>query len=377
MTERDELSSATKAWNIGLYRYEPDTGIIRGSDVFCELHGIKPAARHARDSVSRSIHPGDRRKLHQALAEAVDGGARGTLDVTYRVVTHSGSTRWLRNRAQRDIDLPYIERRAVCLYGSVADVTDDISARTELSQAQARCAELEEQLRVAQRLGVMGKLVGSVAHDFNNILSVIMGSASLALSEVPDGAARVEVEQIVAASYQAQGLVSQLLDFCRGRGADTEPADVCEILKDLAPILRRLAGERVALQIHHDDAPVLAQVERRHIEQVLLNLVVNARDAMSDGGELVVECRTAAEEGTGPAQTSAVLEVRDSGLGMDAETQRRAFEPFFTTKGDSGTGLGLSTVHDIVVQSAGSISLASELGRGTKISVRLPGGRHV
>ncbi len=377
MSERDELLSAIAAWDIGLYHYEPSTGAIRGSDVFYRLHGIQRDARVTPSSVRHTLHPADRRKLHHAVSRAIT--ADDSFDVTYRVLDSAGQTRWLRNRGRRDKAHLYIEPRALCVYGSVVDISAEVELRAQLEASAAHRAELQDRIVGAQRVAATGRLVGSVAHDFKNILSVVMGSASLLLSKVTDGESRVELEQIISASYQAEALVGQLLDFSRSRALSHESLDAAEVIESMRPMLCRLAGERAALKFRRGAGSTQVRAQRHHVEQILINLVVNARDAMPNGGELVIECTRADADASvrQPVPDAVTLSVSDTGMGMDAATRERAFEAFFTTKGPGlGTGLGLATVHDLVHECGGTVSLSSEVGHGTRATIRLPGGNH-
>ncbi|MEO8183317.1 MAG: ATP-binding protein [Deltaproteobacteria bacterium] len=215
-----------------------------------------------------------------------------------------------------------------------------------------------------QRLEVVGKLVSGIAHDFNNLLVVIMGSTSLLLDELRDAAPenRELLQEIEAAAVRAAAITGQLLAFGRPRLAESTALDLGRVVREFEPMLRRLLGDTVTVQVVTTDE-VVVHASRGGLEQVLLNLAVNARDAMGTSGALRMS--------VGKANSHAVLEVSDDGAGMDLATQTRAFEPFFTTKA-TGTGLGLATVLDITERSAGSIELSSQVGRGTTVTVRLP-----
>src|SRR5216117_2790685 len=240
---------------------------------------------------------------------------------------------------------------------------------------------LEQQLRASQRLEAVGRLAGGVAHDFNNVLTAVLGSTELLILDTPPGAAkREELDIIREGATHAQDLIRQLLAFSSRQALKPVVLDLNHLVKNVGKMLRRLIGEDIKLV--SDLAPELAAVraDPGQIEQVLVNLAVNARDAMPDGGRLAIKSFNAeVSEGDVSAPNHvppgryAVLEVSDTGSGMSTETQARIFEPFFTTKAQGkGTGLGLATVYGIVRQSDGHISVESAPGAGATFRVYLP-----
>ena len=241
--------------------------------------------------------------------------------------------------------------------------------------------QLEAQLRQAQKIEAIGQLAGGVAHDFNNLLTVIGGRSSLLLQKLrPDDPARREVELIEKTAQRAAGLTRQLLAFSRKQVLEPKPLDLNALVGGLAPMLRRLIGEHIELVTVSGNDLGHVMADPGHIEQVVMNLIVNARDAMSDGGMVKIE--TARRDvppvvhhaqGHVPPGRYVTMSVQDTGSGMDAVTLARSFEPFFTTKEPGkGTGLGLSTVHGIVHQSGGHIGVDSAVGRGTTFTIYLP-----
>lgn len=241
---------------------------------------------------------------------------------------------------------------------------------------------LQEQLRHAQKMDAMGRLAGGVAHDFNNLLTVILTCGSLAAETLPDGHVALEdLQQIVDAGRKAADLTSQLLAFSRRRPSESQPVDVGTQLVSTARMLNRLLGEDVVLEVIVEPDAGAVQIDPGALEQVLVNLAVNARDAMPRGGILVLEAsQVDIEVGwedfrgeTIPAGRYVRLMVNDSGSGMTNEVRTRLFEPFFTTKPlGRGTGLGLATVFGIVSQAGGAIHVYSEIGHGTAFHVYLP-----
>jgi len=236
----------------------------------------------------------------------------------------------------------------------------------EREQAQKALSRSEEQLRQAQKMEAVGQLAGGVAHDFNNHMTAVRGFGELVLGQLEhDDPLRDDVEQIVRAGEQASAMTKQLLAFSRKQVLQPRVLDLNDVVRDSEKLLRRLIGEHIELRsdLERDLAPV--EADQTQLEQVLVNLVVNARDAMPKGGKLTISTRNAGAR--------VRLTVADTGVGMDAETQAHVFEPFFTTKGEGrGTGLGLSTVYGIVKQSGGDVSLESAPGAGTTIVVELP-----
>jgi DNA-binding response OmpR family regulator len=236
--------------------------------------------------------------------------------------------------------------------------------------------QLEDDLRHAQKMEAVGQLAGGIAHDFNNLLTVIAGETEL-LSErlEPADPLRRDVAAIAGATERAAALTRQLLAFSRRQLLKPRVLDLNELVASVDAMLRRVIGEDVELVTRRSGAAVPVEADPSQLEQVVLNLAVNARDAMPDGGRLTIEVSQVElppGHGLGPG-SYALLKVSDTGTGMDAETLERVFEPFFTTKPEgAGTGLGLSTVYGIVTQSGGDVRVASTPGAGTTFEVYLP-----
>jgi PAS domain S-box-containing protein len=241
--------------------------------------------------------------------------------------------------------------------------------------------QLEQELRQAQKMDAIGQLAGGVAHDFNNLLTVIGGRSTLLLQKMqPDDPTRRHVELIERTSQRAAGLTRQLLAFSRKQVLALAPLDLNTLVAGVMPMLRRLIGEHIEFVVvpGRDVGHVMADVGQ--MEQVVMNLVVNARDAMSEGGTVKIETAGQAvlearfhSQGQVPPGQYVTLSVQDTGSGIDSVTLAQIFEPFFTTKdAGTGTGLGLSTVHGIVHQSGGFIAVDSTLGRGTTFTIYLP-----
>jgi PAS domain S-box-containing protein len=289
--------------------------------------------------------------------------------VEWRIRTRQGSERVIEIKARvlREDGRP---ARVEC-------IGRDVTARTEAeTKSASERRGLEEQLQQAQKMESIGLLAGGVAHDFNNLLTVIAGYAQMAREEAPEGhPARESIDEIVQAADRATALTRQLLMFSRRRMTDPKAVSLNELVVNLEKMLRRLIGEDIELTLSPAARDGTTRADEGHLEQVVMNLAVNARDAMSGGGKLSIETAdvdAGEEDGVAPGRYIE-LRVRDTGAGMTREVRDRIFEPFFTTKEKGkGTGLGLSMVYGIVKQSGGAVSVESEPGRGSTFRVLLP-----
>ena len=267
-----------------------------------------------------------------------------------------------------------LKDRLVRLGPAILDALTRARQRRSLKQ-------LEEQLLQAQKMEAVGQLAGGVAHDFNNILTAIVGYTDLLAAELaPDARQHEDLEEIRKAARRAAALTRQLLSFSRKQVLEPRIVDVNGVVMNLDKMLRSLISENIEFTMQLAEDLDAARVDPNQLEQVIMNLAINARDAMPDGGRLTIETANAELDADYAAKHVSVipgdyvmLAVTDTGCGMSAETKARIFEPFFTTKpAGRGTGLGLSTVYGIVKQSGGNIWLYSELAKGTTFKVYLP-----
>jgi two-component system cell cycle sensor histidine kinase/response regulator CckA len=287
----------------------------------------------------------------------------------YHVWRHrkrDGTTIYVRAQGR---DITFDSHPAVLV--SVQDVSDQV--------------RLQERLRQSQKVEAIGRLAGGVAHDFNNLLTVISGNAAMLLEDITDPDLLLKVDDIHKAAARAGGLTRQLLSFSRKSLLQHKVLDPNTIVRNTSDMITRLIGEDIHVQIVLAPNVTSVRVDPVELEQVLMNLAVNARDAMPSGGKLRIateavclkDGRTCTQLGLHPGRY-VLLSVSDTGCGMNEEIKRHIFEPFFTTKPrGEGTGLGLSTVYGIVKQYGGSIDVESELGKGTVFRVYLPGAESV
>ena len=309
-----------------------------------------------------AVHEGDRARVSAAYAARAHAG---TYDEEYRVVRPDGTIRWVHDRGfpVREDNHPE---------GRIAGVAEDITERLQL----------EGQLRQAQKMEAVGQLAGGVAHDFNNLLTVINGYSELLLEALPvsDHQARELVAEIMRAGERSVALTGQLLALSRKQVLAPTVLDVSDVVRGAEKLLRRVIGEDVHLRSVLPAGLGCVVADAGQLEQVLLNLALNARDAMPVGGNLTIETCDVDDlprdrhrhPGLAPGRYVA-LEITDSGTGMSEDVKRHLFEPFFTTKDPGkGTGLGLAVVHGFVKQSGGHIEVESEIGRGTTFRIYLP-----
>ncbi|MFL5272255.1 MAG: PAS domain-containing protein, partial [Anaeromyxobacteraceae bacterium] len=363
LRDREErLELALWGTGLGMWDWDLACGAIVYDAQYEAMLGFAPGeAPRAVADWELSVHPDDRADVMHRLREHLEGRA-GEYESTHRLRTKNGGWKWIHDRGK------VVSRdeggRAQRMVGTHLDVSDQ--------------RRLEEQLAQAQKMDAVGRLAGGVAHDFNNLLTSILSAAEFAAEVVPLGSPALEDLAVVReAAQRAAELTRQLLAFARKQVVAPRVVALPGLVAETERMLRRMLGEdlEIATRTPPDVWPV--RVDPSQFQQVLVNLAVNARAAMQRGGRLTLELRNVQVSGGDAGEVSpgdwVLLAVSDTGTGMSAETMARVFEPFFTTKEPGrGTGLGLAMVYGTVKQAGGHISVASEVGHGTRFEILLP-----
>jgi PAS domain S-box-containing protein len=359
---RERFQRAFADAHIGFALVDARGRMIEVNRGFCEITGY--AERELLGKQARDItHPED---LEQSARLFDQVATRQLPSAVYekRYLRPDGSLVWVR-----------VSAAAVLGPGGKAP-NQVITLVEDITQAK----RLEVELRQSQKMEALGRLAGGVAHDFNNLLTVIGGYSQMLLTdESAPGAMREPIRQIAEAADRAGALTGQLLAFSRQRAVEPRNIDLNKVVTDLERMLKRLLGEDVEMALSLDPTAGQIRADHTQIEQVIMNLAVNARDAMPDGGRLVIQTASVVVDewlasqhiGLAPGE-HVLLTVSDNGCGMTAEAQAHLFEPFFTTKTGKGTGLGLSTVYGIVQRHSGKILVYSEVGMGTTFKLFFP-----
>jgi PAS domain S-box-containing protein len=321
--------------------------VVYASPAFERVWGFSTSALYQDQAwVGQAVHPEDKARVDAAYSKL----GSGPLEETYRIVRPDGAVRWIHDRA-------FVVRNPEGQPYRVAGIAEDITEQREI----------QEQLAQTSKMEAIGRLAGGVAHDFNNLLTVIGGYSQMLMESTWSGdPSKEKLEQILNASNQASILTKQLLAFSRRQVLQPKVVNLNHLVGNLKAMLGRIIGEQIMIETALDPTLGPIKADPHQLEQVIMNLAVNARDAMPNGGLFRIETSTV---GT----TRVRLTIGDTGCGMDERVRNRVFEPFFTTKGiGKGTGLGLSTVYGIVRQNEGTIHVSSQPGHGTVFELDFP-----
>jgi two-component system cell cycle sensor histidine kinase/response regulator CckA len=361
-TAEERMRFALESADVGIWDHDYNTGVITWSATMERQYGLQAGGFDGTfPGFSAMIHPDDRDAVLASLATAMQDGSDFAVD--HRIVRRDGSVRSVHGVGRIHADAQGHALRGV---GISLDTTERVL--------------MESRNRQAQKMDAVGQLASGVAHDFNNLLTVILGFAEFLTEDdnITDRNRR-DVGEIIKAARRASGLTRQLLAFSRQQVLETVPVDVNRLITDMTGMLGRLIGEHIEIILDLGSRLPPALSDRGQLEQVLMNLLVNARDAMPGGGTVTIKTTHATQDNSNDvdemvtAGEYVVFTVTDTGVGMSKETQRRLFEPFYTTKETGkGTGLGLSTAYGIVKQSKGFIFADSARNRGTTFRVYLP-----
>jgi PAS domain S-box-containing protein len=373
----DELLRKLSAQVPGvIYQYQYFSGgrscFPFASEGIRDIYEVTPEeVRHDGTMVFARLHLADRDRVIQSILDSRDHLTPWACE--FRADLPNKGVRWLRGASnpQKQDD------GSTVWHGYISDIT-------EQKQVEAERERLQGELQQARKMDAIGQLAGGVAHDFNNMLEVILGHTELALEDVaPDEPLHADLQEILRAGRRSANLTRQLLTFARKQVISPEVIDLNEAVEETLRMLRRIIGENIDLEWHPREGLWPVMMDPSQVDQILANLCVNARDAIADVGVVTIRLEnTVLDEASCSGQIRpvpgeyVVLSVSDTGCGMDEETLAQVFEPFFTTKEmDKGTGLGLATVYGIVQQNRGGIDIHSVPGRGTTLAIYLP--RHV
>jgi len=356
---------ALESANVGIWDADYTTGAVEWSPVLHAQYGLPPGSFAGTfGALIQRVHPDDQAAVRTTISEAVAVG--DDFSVQHRIVRPDGTVRWL-NGTGHVVHGP--DGKAVRALGISQDVTEQHLQGLQVQQAQ--------------RMEAIGHLASGVAHDFNNMLSVILGWSMQALDDLPPvHPVREALDEVIRAAQSGASLTKQLLLFSRQEIASTVLFNPNDLVVEMDRMLQRLIGESITLVTRPAEDVGNVRMDRGQLEHVLMNLVVNARDAMPDGGKLTIETANVVldREFVHGAKLApgeyVMLSVTDSGTGISEEVRARMFEPFFSTKRrEKGTGLGLATCHGVIRQAGGAIAVYSEMGIGTAMKLYLPRSR--
>jgi len=359
----ERMRFALEGAKVGIWDLDHATRVLSWSTIIEAQHGLQPGTFAGTFAAFiERVHPDDREALLQQVDAANQSGKDFT--VSYRALWPDGQHRWLNGTGR-------VLRNAAGEPVRAVGISTDVTERHTL----------EAQFQQSQKMEAVGRLAGGVAHDFNNLLTAILGFCELTLDDVGENDRhRADLEQILNAGHRAAALTRQLLAFSRKQIIEPTRLNLNEIVTNVRSMLDRLIGEDVTIRLKLSPALSIVKADRGQVDQIIMNLAVNARDAMPSGGHLTIEtanveldehyASTHFEATAGP---HVVLTVTDTGTGIPPEVLQHMFEPFFTTKeAGKGTGLGLATVHGIIRRGGGSVAVYSEVGHGTSFKVYFP-----
>jgi PAS domain S-box-containing protein len=383
------LQHAMSAGRLGAWELTCDPLQLNCSDRTRTHYGIDASACFDYSDWLLCVHPGDQAMMQEALINSLQLGADFALQ--FRNIWPDGSVHWVDMRARA---IPDKQGRIRAMVGVTTDITEQKAAEQQLrelngnleQQVEERTAQVrinEEALRQAQKMEAVGQLTGGIAHDFNNMLTGIIGSLELmrrrlSRSQLDDLPKLIDMG--ISSANRAASLTHRLLAFSRRQSLDSKPVQVNGLVQSMEELLHRSLNESIALHLRLDPQLWIAEADPHQLESALLNLVINARDAMPGVGEVIVETAnrhldesfTSAQQNLEPGDY-IMLSVSDTGLGMDQAVINRAFDPFFTTKPiGQGTGLGLSMIYGFSKQSRGHVAIQSTPGQGTTVQLYLP-----
>ena len=390
------LRTALLAGHLGSWELDLTTYALTTSATCRALFGRGPRDTFTYEDLLQAIHPEDINRMKAAVRASIETGRDYSIE--YRTIWPDGSLHWAEIRARLSVELDDTPPRLV---GVSSDITDRKTAEATLRELnetlEARVAErtaalemahqlvlseieqrerTEEMLRQSQKMEMIGRLTGGVAHDFNNLLMAVLGNLELLRKNIP---AHPKTDRLIEGARQGAqrgaALTQRLLAFARRQDLKVEPVDVVELIEGMSDLIERSLRSGIELSVDLSPEASYALIDANQVELAVLNLVVNARDAMPKGGKLAIEVdnRLAPAGGDLTPGAYVCILVRDNGYGMNAETLQKATEPFFSTKElGKGTGLGLSMVQGLAVQMNGALKLRSEMERGTTAELWLP-----
>ena len=404
LTESENLlQTALNAGHLGALELHLPEFELEASEICASFFGRKPGESFTFEDLSASVHPDDRDRRLEAIDQAIKTG--GDYRLEYRIIWPDGSQHWVDTRARpvrrpdgsikslvgvcsditarktAEIDRENLLEQLAAERTALAELTATLEQRVEqrtadLMKEVAAREKAQEQLRQAQKMETIGQLTGGVAHDFNNLLMAVMGNLDLLRKRMPDDPRlRRLVDGAMQGAERGASLTQRLLAFARQQDLRAVSVDLRSLIQDMTNLLERSLGPRVAVRLDIKDGLPPARIDPNQLELAILNLAINARDAMPDGGPIVIKVdeQRITKDAVLTSGRYLRLSVIDTGTGMTSETLERAIEPFFSSKPlGKGTGLGLSMVHGLAVQLGGALRLSSTVGKGTTATLILP-----